>query len=143
MAVPRSIPVQFGDVFAYGALVVGEVQPTKDFDKSTKDQLVQALDKDSGKPLWSLEVVDVDPAATKSTRSVTVKIPANVQPVLPEKADKDSQFRPVEFEKLTIGAYVETNGDFSKVAWSFRAAEVRAPGKSGSTSGSQQRSSAA
>jgi hypothetical protein len=139
MAVPRNIPVQFGDIFPSGAFAVGEVYATKDFEKSTRDNEVQALDKDSGKRLWSIDVVDGDPEAKKSTRSLTVKIAANVQPVLPDNPSS-SPFRPVEFDKLTIGAYVETNGDFSKVSWTFRAAEVRAPGKG---SGGQQRPSAA
>jgi hypothetical protein len=139
MAVPRNIPVQFGDVFPHGAFAVGEVYATKDFDKSTREHAVQATDKESGKLLWSVDVVDGDPEATKSTRSLTVKIPAKVQPVLPDNPS-DSPFRPVEFDKLTISGWVESVGDFNKVSYSFRAADVKSPSKS---AGAQQRPSAA
>jgi hypothetical protein len=44
--------------------------------------------------------------------------------VLPEKL-VGLPFTPVEFDKLTATAYIEENGNFSRVAWSFRAAEVR------------------
>jgi hypothetical protein len=76
--------------------------------------------------LWSVEVVDADPEATKSTRTMAVKVAAAVQPVLPPAPD-GLPFRPVEFDKMTATAYVEETGNFSRVAWSLRAREVRAP----------------
>jgi hypothetical protein len=128
MAMPRKIPVEFGLAFPYGAYAVGEVQPVRDYDKSTRDRVIQAVDPDTGLPLWSVEVVDGDPEAKKSNRTMSVKITARVQPVLPE-ALSGLPFTPVEFEKLTATAYIEANGDFSKIAWSLRAAEVRAPSR--------------
>ncbi|RYP88674.1 plasmid replication, integration and excision activator [Nocardioides guangzhouensis] len=126
MAMPRKIPVEFGVAFPNGAYAVGEVQPVRDYDKSTRERLVQAVDPDTGLLLWSVEVVDGDPDAKKSNRTLSVKITAKVQPVLPE-ALTGLPFTPVEFDKLTATAYIEENGDFSKVAWSMRAADVRAP----------------
>ena len=126
MAMPRKIPIDFGLAFPYGAYAVGEVQPVRDYDKSTRDRVVQAVDPDMGLPLWSVEVVDGDPEAKKSNRTMSVKITARVQPVLPE-ALSGLPFTPVEFDKLTATAYIEANGDFSKIAWSLRASEVRAP----------------
>ena len=75
-----------------------------------------------------MEVVDGDPEAKKSNRTMSVKINARVQPVLPEGLS-GLPFTPVEFDKLTATAYIEENGDFSKIAWSLRASEVRAPAR--------------
>jgi len=128
MAMPRKLPVEFGLAFPYGAYAVGEVQPVRDYDKSTKDRIIQAVDPDTGLLLWSVEVVDGDPEAKKSTRTMSVKVLARVQPVLPE-ALSGLPFTPVEFEKLTATAYIEESGDFSRIAWSLRAGEVRAPSR--------------
>ena len=37
MAMPRKLPVEFGTAFPYGAYAVGEVQPVRDYDKSTRE----------------------------------------------------------------------------------------------------------
>ena len=84
MAMPRKLPVEFGVAFPYGAYAVGEVQPVRDYDRSTKDKPVQAVDPDTGLLLWQVEVVDGDPDARKSNRTMAVKITAKVQPVLPD-----------------------------------------------------------
>jgi len=128
MAMPRKIPVEFGLVFPHGAYAVGEVQPVRDYDRSTRDQVIQATDPDTGLLLWSIEVVDGDPEAKKSNRTLSVKVAAKVQPVLPEGLS-GLPFTPVEFDKLSATAYIEANGDFSRIAWSFRAAEVKAPAR--------------
>lgn len=126
MAMPRKIPIDFGVVFPYGAYAVGEVQPMRDYDRSTRDNPVQATDPETGLLLWQVEVVDGDPEAKKSNRTMAVKITAKVQPVLPESLS-GLPFTPVEFDKLTATAYIEEKGDFSNIAWSYRAAEVRSP----------------
>ncbi len=46
--------------------------------------------------LWAVDVVDADPEATKSNRTMTVKVSAKVQPVL-EKLEGELPFRQVEF----------------------------------------------
>jgi hypothetical protein len=61
------------EVFPFGAYVVSEVEPVRDFDKSTRERPVQQRDKESGLPVWSVSVLDADPAARKSDRTVTVK----------------------------------------------------------------------
>ena len=129
MAIPRKLPVEFGTAFPHGAYAVGDVQPVRDYDKSTKERVVQAVDPDTGLLLWSVEVVDGDPEAKKSNRTMSVKITAKVQPVLPE-ALSGLPFTPVEFDRLTATAYIEEKGDFSSIAWSLRAADVRAPSRS-------------
>ena len=125
MAMPRKVPVNFETVFPHGAYMVGEISPVRDYDKSSKDNLVQATDPDTGLPVWAVDVVDADPDATKATRTMTVKVAAKVQPVLPA-SDNGMPFRPVEFDKMTATAYIDENGNFSRIAWSLRASEVRA-----------------
>lgn len=120
MAIPRRMKLDHADVFPLGAYLVGEVSPVWDFEKSTKDVKVQQPDKDTGLPLWSVDVVDADPEAQKKSKTLTVKIPAKVQPV-PPKALPGLPFRPVAFENLTALAYIEESGSFSRVAWSLRA----------------------
>jgi len=66
-----------------------------DFDASTPENRVQARDKETGDPVWSVEVVDPDPEAR--TRLLKVKIAARTQPVLPD-SQPGSPFRPVEFD---------------------------------------------
>ena len=129
MVMPRKVPVEFGVVFPYGAYAVGEISPVRDYDRSTRENPVQATDADTGLPVWAVDVVDADPEAKKSTRTMTVKVAAKVQPVLPEAAE-GMPFRPVEFDKLTATAYIEENGNFNRVAWSLRAAAVHAPSRS-------------
>ena len=131
MVMPRKVPVEFGVVFPYGAYAVGEINPVRDYDRSTRENPVQATDPDTGLLVWAVDVVDADPDATKSTRTMSVKVAAKVQPVLPPAAE-GMPFRPVEFDKLTATAYIEENGNFNRVAWSLRAREVRSPSRSGS-----------
>jgi hypothetical protein len=130
MAMPRKVPVDFGTVFPYGAYAVGEVQAVRDYDRSTRENVVQAVDPDTGLLIWSVDVVDADPDAKKSTRTLSVKVLAKVQPVLPKALD-GLPFTPVEFGAMTATAYVEEVGDFSKIAWSLRAGEVREPAAKG------------
>ena len=125
MAIARRFPIGHDQVFPYGAYLVGEVNPVSDYDRSTKDNKVQQIDQDSGLPLWSVEVLDADPEARKSSKTVTVKIPAKVQPVPPTNEGR-FPFALVVFEGLSALPYVEDNGNFSKIAWSFRAAGMSA-----------------
>ena len=125
MAIKGAIPMSNGDVFPHGCFVVGEVQAMRDFDKSTREQAVQAVDKDTGVLVWVVEVVDADPDARD--RTVRVKITAPHQPVPPEMAP-GLPFRPVVFEGLTASPYVQTTpSGRGKLTWSFRASGMKAP----------------
>jgi PQQ enzyme repeat len=127
MAIKSAIPMSHGDVFAHGCYVVGEVQAMRDFDRSTRDQAVQAVDRDTGELVWTVDVVDADPEARE--RTVRVKVLAPVQPVPPE-AMAGAPFRPVEFDGLTATPYVATTASGrGRLAWSFRATGMRAPGR--------------
>ena len=84
MAIKAKFKVSMEDVFPHGAYVVSEVEPVRDFDKSTAARPVQATDKESGLLVWAVSVLDPDPAARKDAKTVTVKISATHQPVPPE-----------------------------------------------------------
>jgi hypothetical protein len=71
-----------------------------------------------------VSVLDADPGARKSDRTVTVKIAAPHQPVPPAPA-AGVPFAAVEFEMLTVTPYVDDKR--GRVAYSFRARDMRAP----------------
>ena len=119
------IPVEYAHVFPHGAYAAGEFEPMRDFDASSGDRFVQAKDKQSGLPVWVIEVIDADPAARDKTAKV--KIAAQSQPVLPAPA-AGMPFIPVEFAGLTVTPYVSQAG---RLAYSLRASGVRAHGRSG------------
>jgi hypothetical protein len=125
MALQGPIPVEFGNVFSHGAFAAGGFEPMRDFDASSGDRFVQAKDKATGLPVWVVEVIDADPAARDKTAKV--KVAAQVQPVLPA-AGAGMPFVPVEFTGLTITPYVNQAG---RLAYSLKAAGVRAPGRAG------------
>ena len=128
MAIARRFKINHTEVFPFGAYLVAEVGPVFDFEKSTKDVKVQQIDKDNGLPLWSVEVLDADPDAGKKSKTVTVKIPARVQPVPPD-ALPGLPFRPVVFGGLSALPYIDDAGKFSRIVWSFKAESMTAPGK--------------
>jgi hypothetical protein len=110
-------------VFPDGVFAAGGFEPVRDFDASSSGRFVQSKDKASGLPLWSVEVIDADPSAR--TRTVKVKVAAQVQPVLPAPAS-GVPFVPVEFTGLTVTPYVTQAG---KLGYSLKATGVRAPGR--------------
>jgi hypothetical protein len=139
MAMPRRFRVGSGDAFAHGLYVFPgtEVEPARDFDKSTRDKFVQEIDKDSELPIWTLEVMDADPDAPKAARALTVRIVSTEKPVLPEMP-AGWPVRPVDFEGLMAIPYVDSTrctGERSRgehrcrarLAWAFRATGVVPP----------------
>ncbi len=123
MALTRHIPITNELVFPAGAYAVGAVEQVIDFDASTREQRVQAHDRESGLPLWAISVFDADPEAR--AKVVRVKIAARTPPVLPQAA-AGSPFPAVAFEGLTATGYVDTSGSRPRLAWAFRASAVRA-----------------
>ncbi|MFE3196493.1 plasmid replication, integration and excision activator [Embleya sp. NPDC059237] len=121
MAIKGAIPVAFAAVFPFGAFAKS-VAPVADFEASKGGAKVQARDKVSGLPVWAVSVVDGDPDANEST--VKVKVAADVEPVLPDTLP-GLPFRPVEFDGLTVTAYL--NQSTNRVAFSYRASGLRAP----------------
>lgn len=134
MAMPSGIPITHGVAFPNGAFVIGEITPVEDFEaaqaarESGKPADVQTRDKNTGRRMWAVRVVDADDLVRKGQAEVTVKVVADVQPVPPEAAP-GVPFRPVFFEGLTATPWVDTNRLRPRLAWSFRATSMRAPGK--------------
>jgi hypothetical protein len=126
MAIARRFKITHDEVFPHGAYLISEVAPVFDFEKSTKENKVQQVDKDTGLLLWSVDVLDADPDAGRKSRTVSVKIAAKVQPV-PPAPDPASPFRLVVFEGLSALPYIEESGNFSRIAWSFKADGLTAP----------------
>lgn len=126
MAIAKRFRIGHDAVFPYGAFQIGDLGPVWDFERSSKDAKVQQVDKDSGLPLWSVDVVDADPEAGKKAKTVTVKIAAKVQPVPPE-ALPGLPFRPVVFEGLTALPYIDDSGNFARIAWSYKADGITGP----------------
>ncbi|MFG2091176.1 plasmid replication, integration and excision activator [Spirillospora sp. NPDC048824] len=125
MAVQGPFKVAFGDVFPYGAYIKGGVEPVRDFDRSTRENFVQARDKDSGELVWAVEVLDADP---EQKGTFKVKLMAPVQPIIPE-APAGFPFVPVEFDGLAVTPYV--NSGTGRLAYSLKAAAVRPPNSRG------------
>jgi hypothetical protein len=106
--VPASlkIPVPFEFAFPHGALFRG-VQAATDFDKRGKVPDDQARDKESGERIWTVTLLDLDPAAARFGRDlVKVKVIAPVQPVPPESTVPG--YPPaVELEGLVLVPWVD------------------------------------
>ena len=142
MAVQGPFKVECGELFPHGLGIVSPVEPLADFDKSSKDNRVQARDKDTGLPLWQVEVLDFDPKAREKT--FRVKVAAAVQPVPPE-AIAGAPVRPVVLEGLQVVPYIKEvpNPKFGKVqgapatlpklAYSLRCKGLSAPGRRAET----------
>ncbi|WP_239313342.1 MULTISPECIES: plasmid replication, integration and excision activator [unclassified Frankia] len=130
MAIPRWIPVAFGDVFPHGAFVLG-VEAANDFEKSKAGVAdAQERDKETGELLWAVRVMDADPNARAGSAEVKVKIPAPVQPVPPEPV-VGTALRPVEFEGLTVMPWVNRFGPTPKLGLALRAKGMRPVGAAG------------
>jgi hypothetical protein len=125
MAVQGPIPVEFAHVFPRGAYAAGGIEPVRDFEASKGGRFVQGKDKETGAPLWVVEVIDADPAARWKT--ARVKIAAADQPVLPP-APAGTPFVPVEFTGMAVIPYVNQAG---RLAYSIKATGIRSPGRPG------------
>ncbi|MGH3798428.1 MAG: plasmid replication, integration and excision activator [Pseudonocardiaceae bacterium] len=134
MAINGRFRVSMADVFPAGAFVVGVVDAVRDFEKSTPERFVQQRDRETDLPLWSVSVLDADPGARKGAQTVVVKILDTHQPVPPEAVVvAGHEFRPVEFDGLTVTPYLDDK--CNRVAYSLRARAMRAPAKGTKTSG--------
>jgi len=125
-------PVEFGMVFPSGAYAAGGFDMVRDFDRSSGDRIIQQADKNTGLPLWVIEVINPDPEARQ--RTVKVKIAAQVQPVLPP-VTAGSPFTAVEFDGMTATPYVDSGRCQGKgkcgarQGYSLKATGVRAPSR--------------
>jgi hypothetical protein len=129
MSVQGPFKIDCGELFPHGLGVISEVSSLDDYDKSTKDNRVQARDKDTGLPLWSVEVLDFDPQAREKT--YRVKVAAAMQPVPPD-AVAGAPVRPVVLEGLSITPYIK-EGPRPRIAYSLRCTALVAPGRRAET----------
>lgn len=123
MAINGPFKVQSAELFPHGAYAVSEVAAANVF---KSEPPVQERDRVSGKPLWSLDVMDADPEARKNARMFRVKIAADVQPVLPEPI-QGTTLRPVVLEGLAINAYLPKDDQgkpIARIEYSVRATGV-------------------
>jgi hypothetical protein len=139
MAIQQRMRVRFEDVFPEGVGMRGAVVAVEDFDAIQRAKAegkepgdVQVRDKESGLRVWEVRVVDYDEDAPKNQGEVTVKIAAAVQPVPPPRVE-GQKLRPVEFDNLTVTAWIDDRGNRPKIAWSLRADGMHAPGAKPST----------
>jgi hypothetical protein len=123
MAIQGALKVDCREMFPHGLGVVGSVAPLADFDASTKDNRVQARDKDTGMPVWTVDVLDFDPDAREKT--FRVKVASEVQPVPPE-AVRGVPVRPVVLEGLSVTPYIK-DGPRPKIGYSLRCTGLAAP----------------
>ena len=142
MAVQGPFKVDCGELFSHGLGTISEVSALDDFDKSSRENRVQARDKETGLPLWQVEVLDFDPQAREKT--FRVKIASAVQPVPPD-AIAGAPVRPVVLEGLQVVPYIKEvpNPKFGKVqgapatlpklAYSLRCTGLAAPGRRAET----------
>lgn len=129
MAVQGPFKVECREVFPHGVGIVGAVSEQVDFDRSTRENRVQMLDKDTGLPVWVVDVMDFDPEARE--RTFKVKISASVQPIPPDAID-GVPVRPVHLDGLMVMPYMKEVGNGrSKVAYSLRATGMSSPSKAG------------
>ncbi|WP_345597113.1 plasmid replication, integration and excision activator [Thermocatellispora tengchongensis] len=111
-------------VFPHGCFVVGDVTPVFDFDASTRERQVQARDKTTGEPVWSVPVMDGDPSVKAASKTMAIKFVGNPPKVpAPPAGLAGLPVIPVEFDGLTVTPYV--NGS-NRLAYSFRATGIRA-----------------
>jgi hypothetical protein len=125
VALQGAIPIEFATFFPNGAYAAGGVEPVRDFEasKASAGRFVQQRDKDSGLPMWQIEVIDADPEAR--TRTIKVKVIADVQPV-PPAPTAGMPFTPVEFTGMLVRPYVDEKTN--RLLYSLRSTGIRAPG---------------
>jgi hypothetical protein len=139
MAIKQRMPVRFEDVFPAGAFFRGEVTAVEDFDLIQRAKAegrepgdVQVRDKETGLRVWEFRVVDLDEEAPKGQGDIVVKIASEQQPVPPPRIE-GLPMRPVELVGLTLTGWIDDRGSRAKLAWSFRAEGMRAPGAKSAT----------
>jgi hypothetical protein len=122
------LPVGMAGVFPAGChLVPDSITEAQDWDEATRVR-TPAVDKITGKRVYHVRVIDLDPALEGRSREVVVKIAADRMPVPPTR----QPFEPVEFENLTVTPYVDTGRCqgrgrcAARMAFSLRATGIKA-----------------
>ena len=114
------LPIGMAEVFPAGChLVPDSITEAQDWDEATRVR-TPAIDKVSGKRVYHVRVVDMDPTLEGRSREVVVKIAADRMPVPPTR----QPFEPVEFEGLTVTPYVIDRT--KRLGYSLRASGIKA-----------------
>jgi hypothetical protein len=115
------------DVFPHGVYAMS-VEQAQDYDEKS-GRRTPSKDKHTGELVWTVTVIDRDPEVRE--KQVKVKVTAPVQPVLPGEIMPGSGLHAVDFDGLTVTAYVSEGrgGGRSRLAYSFRASGLCAQGK--------------
>jgi hypothetical protein len=132
MSVQGPFNINCDEQFPHGLFALG-ADAQIDFEKSQAGVAdAQARDKESGERIWVVRVIDNDPEARSS--EFKVKVIAPHCPTLPD-AIPGTNFRPVTFRHMTVTPYVEESKmGRARVAYSFRATAVEAPGQGSKSS---------
>jgi hypothetical protein len=77
------------------------------------------VDKQTGKPVFQVRVIDLDPELSGRSREVVVKVVADRMPQPPTRAP----FELVEFENLTVTPYVIDRT--KRLGYSLRASGIK------------------
>jgi hypothetical protein len=122
------LPVAHAEVFPHGChLVPDSITEAQAWDEATRTRS-PAADKVTGKRVWQVRVMDMDPALEGRSREVVVKVAADRAPAAPT----GTPFELVEFEGLTVTPYVDTGrckGQArcgARMAFSLRATGIKA-----------------
>ena len=120
-------PVSMADVFPFGCYAMS-VEQAMDYDEKS-GRRTPSKDKQTGELVWAVTVIDRDPEARE--KQVKVKVTGPVQPVLPGEIAPGTGLHAVDFDGLTVTAYVSEGrgGGRARLAYSFRATGVYAQGK--------------
>ena len=124
--IPTRFPVDFGEVFPFGAFVLG-VEPSMAFSADSSAPKALERDKETGQLVWVVRALDANEDAARFGAEFKVKVTADHQPVPPTKL-AGFPFAPAEFDRMTITPYANNKG---RIAHSFRASGLRAPASRG------------
>jgi hypothetical protein len=108
MSVDGPYLVDCAKQFPFGLVLVGGISKKLEYDPGRKaDERRQDRHKETGLPLWSCSMIDLDPEANVSTFDVTIA--ADVQPVAPGLA-ANAPTRLVQLDGLEITARTKVVG---------------------------------
>ncbi|RZU50818.1 hypothetical protein EV385_2604 [Krasilnikovia cinnamomea] len=143
MAIPNTmkVPVPWDFVAPHGVLFLG-VDRAVDFDRRGQAD-DQERDKETGKRVWLVRGVDLDPEAGKfgASKELKIRVIADVQPVPPEP-EMPGYPPMVEFTDVTITPWVDSqkckapehnkpHKCRARMGWSIRATGMTAPQQTG------------
>ncbi|TDE08206.1 hypothetical protein [Jiangella asiatica] len=122
-------PVEFGEAFPRGLVMVGEIEPDLEYqsqeDRARGKEQRQRMDDVTKLRQWKATVTDPDEAKAKRA-SFEVIFLAEVQPApLPDEVLPG--MRPVELVGVTASPKVMGQGEFKFLGYEYRATGVKAP----------------